>query len=180
MHPVVSWGLSNFNVVEQTVQHTPAQQTVVGTASHFVGSTAMIHTLTSRACASSPYPTRAHMSDSVPSIAGALLDSLVAWAHDRCPASGIAGGGGDQHPGGPGAGRQLLRASGGAQPPGELEFGPIPPHPARFPLTIELDLRSQAPPRARRSAPAASARRPTARASSRSPSPASRHGFIAG
>ena len=61
----------------------------------------------------------------------ARLGSIFQRAHDRCSASGIARGGGDQHPGGPGAGRQLPRASGGAQPPRELELGPFLPHPMR-------------------------------------------------
>ena len=74
---------------------------------------------------------RLHPSLTLPLLlAGALLDSSVAWAHDRCPASGIAGGGGDQHPGVAGAGRQHLRASQGAPRPPGLEFVPNRPHPA--------------------------------------------------
>ena len=85
---------------------------------------------------------------SIVGASGCSSRSIVERAHDRCPASGIAGGGGDQHPGGPGAGRRLPRASQGVPRPSGLEFVPYWPHPAFGCYLRVLAPFSQAPLRA--------------------------------
>ena len=171
VNPVLSCGPSNFDVVEMTVRAAPAGRCVDRAASQRAGSTATTPSLTSRRCAPSPCATRAPIPHSAPCSQARCLDSIFADPPTPCVVRRR---------------RRVLRVNGGMVPPDELalrqaregaqlprqlEFGPLPALPARCPVTICLDPRLQAPPRARRSASAASARRPTPWASSRAPPP---------
>ena len=168
---LVRSGTSNFDPVETTARAAPAGRCVDRAASQRAGSTATTPSLTSRRCAPSPCATRAPIPHSASCSPARCLDSIFADPPWPCVVRRrrrfLRVNGGMVPPDEP----ALRQARASAQLPGQLEIGPLPAPPARRPLTVWLDLRSQAPPRARRSAPAASALRPPPWASSRAPSP---------